>query len=99
MIRKLLSCKLLLILAVNVLADFSRSIHPSYQHQANIDYDGILNIKLEHDLSDDGSLRFTERANISIPSLRLGQSTVTNVPLLINDQNKIRVSQSDDFFY
>lgn len=54
----------------------------------NIEYDGIVQIKLEHGLDGTANPKFTERGNISIPSLRLGTSMVHQK---ISDEDRVKI--------
>lgn len=55
-----------------------------------MEYDGFINIKLEHSL--DGSDTFTDRGNITIQSLRSSVYTMQQKPLAVEERNKLRVS-------
>ncbi|KAK9687160.1 hypothetical protein QE152_g36628 [Popillia japonica] len=64
---------------------------------SQIEYDGYINIRLEHSL--DGSDIYTDRGNITIQSLRSGVYTLQQKPLSIEDRNKLRVLAADNKFY
>ncbi|XP_017777792.1 PREDICTED: ER membrane protein complex subunit 10 [Nicrophorus vespilloides] len=63
-----------------------------------VEYDGMVQVKLEHGLDGTANTKFTERGNISIPSLRIGtalaQQTLSN-----EDRLKIQNLAAKNKFY
>lgn len=66
---------------------------PNFQAYNNVEYDGYANINLQHSLNWGTDAEFTERGNVTIQSLRLGQSVVNQKPLSAADRSKLVVSE------
>ncbi|EEZ98312.1 ER membrane protein complex subunit 10 [Tribolium castaneum] len=66
---------------------------------SNLEHDGWANIKLEHCLVPSASPVFTERGNITIQSLRLGQAIVKQNPLTEQEKNQLRDLAAKNQFY
>lgn len=66
--------------------------------QCNLEYDGFATIKLQHALEGPNS-QFTERGNITIQSLRLGQAVVNQKPLTEAEKAKVRRLAIQDGLY
>ncbi|XP_057672680.1 ER membrane protein complex subunit 10 isoform X2 [Diorhabda carinulata] len=57
---------------------------------SNLEHDGSVVIRLQHSLFFENSPIWTERGNITIQSLRLGQATVDQKALSIEEQKSLR---------
>ncbi|XP_044259064.1 ER membrane protein complex subunit 10 [Tribolium madens] len=66
---------------------------------SNLEHDGWANIKLEHSLVALENPIFTERGNISIQSLRLGQAIVKQNPLTEEEKIHLRDLATKNQFY
>lgn len=62
----------------------------TYYLQSNLEHDSSVRIRLQHALTLDNR-QFTDRGNITIQSLRLGQATIDQKPLSPDDQKLLRV--------
>nr|CAI5847567.1 unnamed protein product [Callosobruchus analis] len=65
------------------------SVQKSYS--GNIEYDGSVTIRLQHALVASEDPTFTERGNVTIQSLRLGQATINQKSLTPEEQLQLRV--------
>ncbi|XP_023029408.1 ER membrane protein complex subunit 10 [Leptinotarsa decemlineata] len=66
---------------------------------SNLEHDGSAFIKLQHSLIFDINPVWTERGNISIQSLRLGQAIVNQKPLTLEVQKKLQDLAARNSFY
>lgn len=64
-----------------------------------MEHDGWVNIKLEHCLVPSENPTFTERGNITIQSLRLGQAVVNQNPLTEEERILLRDLAAKNQFY
>ncbi|VEN39697.1 unnamed protein product [Callosobruchus maculatus] len=73
------------------------SVQKSYS--GNIEYDGSVTIRLQHALVALEDPTFTERGNVTIQSLRLGQATINQKPLSSEEQLQLRDLAAKNNFY
>ncbi|XP_057672679.1 ER membrane protein complex subunit 10 isoform X1 [Diorhabda carinulata] len=66
---------------------------------SNLEHDGSVVIRLQHSLFFENSPIWTERGNITIQSLRLGQATVDQKALSIEEQKSLRDLAANNGFY
>ncbi|XP_060524959.1 ER membrane protein complex subunit 10 [Cylas formicarius] len=71
----------------------------SVVNSSSLEYDGSVIIKLQHSLQGGSHSSFTERGNISIHSLRLGQAIVRQIPLTAEDKQKLQILAINNEFY
>jgi uncharacterized protein YuzE len=71
----------------------------NYNFASNLEHDGWVNIKLEHCLVPSENPTFTERGNITIQSLRLGQAVVNQNPLTEEERILLRDLAAKNQFY
>lgn len=64
-----------------------------------MEHDGWVNIKLEHSLGGLHKPSFTERGNITIQSLRLGQAIINQNPLSQEEKIQLRDLAARNEFY
>lgn len=67
--------------------------------QCNLEYDGFATIKLQHALEGGPNPQFTDRGNITITSLRLGQAHVNDKPLTDAERTKLKRLAAENGFY
>ncbi|XP_022904239.1 ER membrane protein complex subunit 10 [Onthophagus taurus] len=70
-----------------------------YAIASQIDYDGMLNIRLQHSLDGTENPIFTERGNISVQSLRSAAYTMIQSPLSADEKFKLRELAINNKFY
>lgn len=63
----------------------------SRQFQNDVEYDGILSLKLQHALDDLPDPEFTDRGAINIQSIRTGSAALQQISLPIPDRKKLKV--------
>ncbi|XP_014355826.2 ER membrane protein complex subunit 10 [Papilio machaon] len=68
------------------------------QFAACIDYDGWLNIKIQHSLNCNGE-KYCTRGNISLKSLRAGASIIEQIPFQQQHINELKELADFDGFY
>ncbi|KAJ3665039.1 hypothetical protein Zmor_000555 [Zophobas morio] len=66
---------------------------------SNLEHDGWVNIKLEHCLLPSDSPIFTDRGNITIQSLRLGQAIVNQNSLTQEERVQLKEMAATNQFY
>ncbi|XP_073832817.1 ER membrane protein complex subunit 10 [Musca autumnalis] len=64
-----------------------------------IEYDGWINVELQHALDTDKPTEFTYRANITIPSLNSGLSNIVQKDLSNDEIGKIKSLAAKNAFY
>ncbi|KAK5650711.1 hypothetical protein RI129_001740 [Pyrocoelia pectoralis] len=79
---------------VIVLISFSTTAFSS-----NVEYDGWVNINLQHSLTFSDKPVFTDRGNVTIQSLRTGTAVVQQKPLTQSDRVKLRDLSATNEFY
>lgn len=66
---------------------------------SNVEYDGWVNINLQHSLTFSHNPVFTDRGNVTIQSLRTGTAVVQQKPLTQSDRVKLRDLSATNEFY
>ncbi|CAH1988549.1 unnamed protein product [Acanthoscelides obtectus] len=71
------------------------SLNVQKSYSSNIEYDGSVTIRLQHALVASEDPVFTDRGNVTVHSLRLGQATINQRPLSPDEQLQLRVRVCD----
>ncbi|XP_072383996.1 ER membrane protein complex subunit 10 [Diabrotica undecimpunctata] len=66
---------------------------------STLEHDGSVTIRLQHSLTFQNPPVWTERGNITIVSLRLGQATVDQKPLLTEEKKLLRDLSAKNSYY
>lgn len=64
-----------------------------------MEYDGFATIKLQHALEGGPNPQFTDRGNVTITSLRLGQANINEKPLTDAERTKLKRLAIQNGFY
>ncbi|CAH1988548.1 unnamed protein product [Acanthoscelides obtectus] len=75
------------------------SLNVQKSYSSNIEYDGSVTIRLQHALVASEDPVFTDRGNVTVHSLRLGQATINQRPLSPDEQLQLRDLAAKNHFY
>ncbi|KAJ8919178.1 hypothetical protein NQ315_012164 [Exocentrus adspersus] len=67
--------------------------------KSNLEHDTSVRIRLQHALKFSDNPHFTDRSNVTIQSLRLGQASIDQKPLTLEEKSQLRDLAANNDYY